>query len=463
MSKIPVKGKGKIFIELKNGGHQFISNVYNVLEMKANILSMGQLLEKGYGIHMKDMSLYLRDDKKWSLIARVPMSSNMMFLMNIHHEVPKCLKACIIDNQLWLWHLRLGHLKFRERGFSTFKKFKALVEKHNGYQIKEMRFDRGGEFTSKEFKAFCEENSIRRPLTILYSPQQNGVVERKNRSIMNMTRSMLKNKNFPKEFWAEAVDCAIYLSNQCQMRSNNVKIFDDFKNEMAKEFEMTDISLMSYYLAIEINQRDDEIFISQEFKFLLNKTLQYSSFLHAIPLEPSRADCSELMDVLDLADMVFASENDENDELRWLVLLIDDASVLKSWEISKFSLASSSKFHVVELFSSVKRQCEVSVSHRLELDFDGNFSLDGGLGDDVAFPLDPNSAVSADTNVMTSISFHAKTLEVALGKEGFKDVSDIQLKKLTTSSSDSDKENVLQELVKELRQQLGKKIVNFVI
>ncbi|KAK2985060.1 hypothetical protein RJ640_022938 [Escallonia rubra] len=254
MSKIPVKGKGKILIKLKNEGHQFISNVYYVPGMTTNILSMGQLLEKGYDIHMKDKCLYLRDDRG-SLIARVSMSSNRMFLMNIHHDAPKCLKACF-DNQSWLWHLRLGHLNFgglkllstknmhllvrtyfllfiddynrktwvyflkkKSEVFSTFKRFKAIVEKQSGYQIKAMRSDRGGEFISKEFKAVCVENYIRRQLTIPYSPQQNGVVERNNRSIVNMTRSMLKSKNLPKEFWAEAVDCAVYLSNRSPTRS----------------------------------------------------------------------------------------------------------------------------------------------------------------------------------------------------------------------------------------------------
>ncbi|KAF7113243.1 hypothetical protein RHSIM_RhsimUnG0146100 [Rhododendron simsii] len=51
-----------------------------------------------------------------------------------------------------------------------------------------MRSDRGGEFTSNEFNDFCEENGICRPLTLPYSPQQNGVVERKNRSILNVAR-----------------------------------------------------------------------------------------------------------------------------------------------------------------------------------------------------------------------------------------------------------------------------------
>jgi len=56
-SKTHVKGKGKILIRVKDGRHEFISNVYYVPNMKNNILSLGQLLEKGYDIHMKDSSL----------------------------------------------------------------------------------------------------------------------------------------------------------------------------------------------------------------------------------------------------------------------------------------------------------------------------------------------------------------------------------------------------------------------
>ena len=109
-SKVPVKGKGKILIRLKNGGHQFISNVYYVPSMKNNILSLGQLLEKGYNIHMKDYSLSLRDNRN-NLIAKVPMTRNRMFLLHIQSDVAKCLKACYKDSS-WLWHLRFGHLNF---------------------------------------------------------------------------------------------------------------------------------------------------------------------------------------------------------------------------------------------------------------------------------------------------------------------------------------------------------------
>ncbi|KAL0402494.1 UNVERIFIED_CONTAM: Copia protein [Sesamum latifolium] len=56
-------------------------------------------------------------------------------------------------------------------------------------------------------------------MTVSITPQQNGIAERKNRTVINMARTMLKSKVMPKEFWAEAVACAVYLSNQSPTRS----------------------------------------------------------------------------------------------------------------------------------------------------------------------------------------------------------------------------------------------------
>jgi len=110
LSKVSIKGKGTVLIYLKNGEHQFITNVYFVPSMKSNILSLGQLLEKDFEIHMKNRSLLLRDDKK-KLIAKVTMTSNRMFLLNIQMDVAKCLETCLKDSY-WLWHLRFGDENF---------------------------------------------------------------------------------------------------------------------------------------------------------------------------------------------------------------------------------------------------------------------------------------------------------------------------------------------------------------
>ena len=114
-------------------------------------------------------------------------------------------------------------LKEKSEVFEMFKKFRVMVEKETNKHIKAVWSDRGGEFTSTEFMEYCEEHDIRRFLTASYSPQQNGVAERKNRTILCMVRSMLKSKNMPKEFWAEAVQCAIYIQNRCRHAMLNEK------------------------------------------------------------------------------------------------------------------------------------------------------------------------------------------------------------------------------------------------
>jgi len=101
----------------------------------------------------------------------------------------------------------------KSEAFAVFKNFKAHVEKETNSFIKALRTDRGGEFTSQEFNNFCEVNGIRRQLTTAYTPQQNRVAERKNRTIMNMVRSMISAKKLPKSFWPEAVNWTVHVLN----------------------------------------------------------------------------------------------------------------------------------------------------------------------------------------------------------------------------------------------------------
>ena len=105
-------------------------------------------------------------------------------------------------------------LQNKSEAFSCFIKFKVFVEKQSGLSLKTLRTDRGKEFTSNEFMNFCNQNGIKKQLTVRRTPQQNGVAERKNRTIVEMARSMLKGKNLPNEFWAEAVNTAVYILNR---------------------------------------------------------------------------------------------------------------------------------------------------------------------------------------------------------------------------------------------------------
>jgi transposase InsO family protein len=114
------------------------------------------------------------------------------------------------SRKLWTYFLNL-----KSETLAMFKKFKSLVEKESANVICCLRTDRGGEFTSSDFNEYCSSNGIVRQLTAAYTPQQNGVAERKNRTIMNMVRCMLTEKLVPKIFWPEAVNWAIHLLNRC--------------------------------------------------------------------------------------------------------------------------------------------------------------------------------------------------------------------------------------------------------
>ena len=302
-SKMAVLGKGNIRMQIA-GVIQVITDVFYIPELKNNLLSIGQLQERGVAILIQHGLCKLYHPKK-GLIMQTAMSANRMFILlaRIMPKAPTCFQTTLEDNT-HLWHCRYGHLSFKglrtlqykqmvrglpqlkapskictdctvgkqhrdaipkrslwrasqrlqlvhadicgpikpvsnskkryfisfiddysrkmwiyclaekSEAFTIFKNYKNLVEKETGAFICCLRTDRGGEFTSHEFDAFCKANGISRQLTAAYTPQQNGVAERKNRTIMNMVRSMLSEKQVPKNFWAEVVNWTAHVLNR---------------------------------------------------------------------------------------------------------------------------------------------------------------------------------------------------------------------------------------------------------
>jgi transposase InsO family protein len=89
-----------------------------------------------------------------------------------------------------------------------------LVENLSENKIKILRLNNGGEYTSNEFGSFCRDVGIKRELTTPYNPQQNGVVERKNRTIMEALKTMIHNQYLPMHLWIEAARTTIYVQNK---------------------------------------------------------------------------------------------------------------------------------------------------------------------------------------------------------------------------------------------------------
>lgn len=105
-------------------------------------------------------------------------------------------------------------LKAKNEVFNIFKQFQAMVENETDKKIKVLRTDNGGEYVSSNMKNHLQKLGIKHQLTIPYTPEQNGLAERTNRTLVEKARCMMKEANCDERFWAEAVNTAAYLANR---------------------------------------------------------------------------------------------------------------------------------------------------------------------------------------------------------------------------------------------------------
>ena len=116
----------------------------------------------------------------------------------------------IDDKSRFMWTFAL---KFKSDVFEVFLNWKSMVEKSTEKKLKSLRSDNGGEYISTEFEDYLKKEGIAHQSSIPKTPEQNGVAERKNRTIVEAIRSLLSDSNLPKSFWAEALATVTYLNN----------------------------------------------------------------------------------------------------------------------------------------------------------------------------------------------------------------------------------------------------------
>jgi hypothetical protein len=306
-SLVEIKGMGSLLLQTRNKGHKVLTSVYFIPKLKSNIVSLGQLEERGYKIVIENGFCNLYDVYR-CLLDRAPGVKNCLYLLKMQLATPVCLVP-MKEDKAWLWHGRYGHLNFRAlrdlsskkivegmlvidrveefcdgcalgkhhrhaflnianyraekpldlvhidlcgqirpstpggknyfllvvddfsrymwlellvtkaEAFECFKRVKAMAEVESGCRLRAFRSDRRGEFNSIQFTEFCNEKGLKHFTTAPYSPQQNVVVERRNQTIVEMARCMLKSKKIPSEFWGEAVHTVVYLLNRDPTRS----------------------------------------------------------------------------------------------------------------------------------------------------------------------------------------------------------------------------------------------------
>lgn len=121
----------------------------------------------------------------------------------------------IADTPGYTYSERKVHLILdKEKTFDTFKEFHALVERQTNQRPRKLQTDNGGEFESSKFNQYCQIRGIAREFTAPYSSSQNGVAKRKNRTIQDMTRALIKKSNLHLAYWGEVVSMTTYLQNR---------------------------------------------------------------------------------------------------------------------------------------------------------------------------------------------------------------------------------------------------------
>ncbi|KAA0068137.1 ty1-copia retrotransposon protein [Cucumis melo var. makuwa] len=125
--------------------------------------------------------------------------------------------------------IKIYLIKTKNEAGSMFLKFKAESENQLGKNIKRLRSDRGGEYSDKALKEFCESNGIIHEFTAPYSPQQNGIAERKNRTLKEMMNVMLLSSDLPDNMWREAVLSACFVFNRIPHKRVDKTLYELWK------------------------------------------------------------------------------------------------------------------------------------------------------------------------------------------------------------------------------------------
>ena len=102
-------------------------------------------------------------------------------------------------------------LKHKSEVFDKFLESKALVKKSLGQKVKVLHTNDGGEYIFAKFESYLKAEGVRHEYTVPKTPEQNGVAERMNHTLVESLQSMLSDVKLPHKFWTEALATAVYL------------------------------------------------------------------------------------------------------------------------------------------------------------------------------------------------------------------------------------------------------------
>ncbi|UYV65928.1 hypothetical protein LAZ67_3005902 [Cordylochernes scorpioides] len=152
-------------------------------------------------------------------------------------------------------------LKGKDEAYEKIKDYVISAHTEFGKNIQTIRTDNGREYVNRQVEDFLNQSGIKHQLTVPYSPAQNGVAERKNRSLMEMTRCMLFDSGLPQSLWAEAVTTANYLHNRIPSKATDKTPFELWTNRKPslKHLKRFGCKAFAYIPKIKRNKLDSKV------------------------------------------------------------------------------------------------------------------------------------------------------------------------------------------------------------
>ncbi|GJU62721.1 putative ribonuclease H-like domain-containing protein [Tanacetum coccineum] len=217
-------------------------NVYYVEELQHfNLFSVSQICDKKNKVLFTDTDCLVLTEEyqlpdESQVVLRIPRERDL-YTFSISELQPEqnvtCLVAKASLDESTRWHRRMAHVNFKTinklakeglvDGLPFLPEFIALIENQLNKKVKGIRCDNGTEFKNAKLIELCGEKGIKRDYSNPRTPQQNGVAERKNRTLIEAARTMLADSKLPTMFWTEAVSTACYVLNRVSITNPHNK------------------------------------------------------------------------------------------------------------------------------------------------------------------------------------------------------------------------------------------------
>ncbi|GAU51065.1 hypothetical protein TSUD_411780 [Trifolium subterraneum] len=199
-----IKGIGSLIAN----GLPKLENVLLVEGLTANLICISQLCDQGMKVNFTKSECTVSTEDGESVMKGVRSKDNCYLWIS---EESAQISSCLITRE--------DEVKEKSDTFCAFKDLCKQLQREKDSVIVRIRSDHGREFENSRFSEFCTAEGIGHEFSSPITPQQNGVVERKNRTIQECARVMLHSKKLPQHFWAEAMNTACYILNRVTLRA----------------------------------------------------------------------------------------------------------------------------------------------------------------------------------------------------------------------------------------------------